>query len=144
MKKLLSMVLAILLYSCTNEVALNVNPEEKSTPDYNLLSEGPTYLYYDLPSNKYSGQALLYLRPFENVSDFDNVTLLFSSNQFASYIVKNDTLYNGDKINVKYADFKKYILDFTYLSEAPGTHTVTVETTIRTVRKTTSINLLSK
>ncbi|MGM9512470.1 hypothetical protein ACS5NO_32360 [Larkinella sp. GY13] len=141
MKKLFFLLLFLMNFSCNKEIALEVIPPEISTPDYNLLSEGPGYLEYDSLTNKYSALTTLYLRPFENVTNLDDVTLKFGSNHFGSYRLKNDTLYNGDKINIKYGDFKNYQFAFLYLSEINGQHTVTVEATIRSVTKTTTITL---
>lgn len=144
MKKLILALVLPMLFSCNKEIALDVDPQELKTPDYNLLSEAPTFIDYDSQSNKYSGTPVLYLRPFENVSNQDDVTLQFSSNNFSRYIVKNDTLFNNDKIKVKYADFNRFLIGFTYQSEIPGTHAVTIEATIRSVSKTTSFNLTTR
>lgn len=144
MKKLILALVLPVLFSCNKEIALDVDPQELKTPDYNLLSEAPSFIGYDSLSNKYSGIPVLYLRPFENVSNLDNVTLQFSSNNFARYIIKSDTLFNNDKINIKYADFNRYLIEFTYQSGIRGTHSISIEATIRSVSKTTSFNLTTR
>lgn len=144
MKKLVFSMLFLSLISCNKEIALDADPQELKTPDYNLLSEASSFIYYDTQSNKYSGMPALYLRPFENVSNADDVILQFSSSNFARYIIKSDTLFNNDKIQIKYADFSRFLIGFTYQSEIQGTHAVTVEASIRNVSKTTSFNLTTR
>ncbi|WP_026632729.1 hypothetical protein [Dyadobacter alkalitolerans] len=141
MKKLIYFLMGIFMLSCNKDVALDIDPQEAATPDYNLLSEAPLYFKFDKGSNKYSSEPTIYLRPFENVSRLDNITLKLNSNKFARYIIKGDTLYNNDKISVKYSDFTNYILIFKYQSEIKGQHEITVETTIRSVTKETTLNL---
>ena len=138
MKKLLFILLTVFSLSCNNEIDLNIDPENQTVPDYNLLSESQP-LKYDSVANKYSAEPILYLRPFENVSDTDIVTIKFNSPQFSRYIIKGDTLYNNDKVNIKYLDFTNFLIKFKYESESKNTHSITVETTIKSVNKSTII-----
>ena len=117
MKNLLYFFLTVFLFSCNKDIAVDIDPQDISEPDYNLLSEASSLFKYDKESNKYSTSPTIYLRPFENVTKLDNVTLKFSSNNFGRYIVKGDTLYNDDKINVRYSDFNNFLLIFKYQSE---------------------------
>ncbi|GGH55719.1 hypothetical protein GCM10007423_63560 [Dyadobacter endophyticus] len=141
MKYLLYTLIAIFLFSCNKDIAVDIDPQDIAEPDYNLLSEAPGFFKYDKESNKYSTNPTIYLRPFENVTNLDNVTLKFDSNNFAQYIIKGDTLYNNDKINIRYADFKNYLLIFKYQSEKKGQHEISIETTIRSVTKETKLSI---
>lgn len=141
MKNLIFTLLAIFLFSCNKDIPVDIDPQDIAEPDYNLLSEAPGFFKYDRESNKYTTAPTIYLRPFENVSNLDNVTLKFNSNNFAQYTLKGDTLYNNDKINVRYADFNNYLLIFKYQSEVKGQHEITIETTIRSVTKETKLNI---
>ncbi|PWJ53406.1 hypothetical protein CLV98_12320 [Dyadobacter jejuensis] len=145
MKQLTFFVIAILMFSCNSEIDLSIEPVSELSPDYNLLSEAPSLIInYDSLANKYSTTPILYLRPFENVSDNDIVILHFNSNKVARYIVNNDTLYNGDKIKLKYSNFSNYLLSFNYQSESSGEHSIEVETSIREVSKTTTITFITE
>lgn len=141
MKNLLLALIAIFLFSCNKDIAVDIDPQDIAEPDYNLLSEAPGFFKFDKLLNKYSTAPTIYLRPFENVTDLDNVTLKFNSSNFAQYIIKGDTLYNNDKINVRYSDFNNYLLIFKYQSEKKGQHDITVETTIRSVTKETKLTI---
>ena len=144
MKQLLYIILVFIFCSCNKDIALNVDPVTENAPDYNLLAESSSLFLYDKISNKYSVSPNIYLRPFDHVSNLDQVTVKFNSNHFARYVINSDTLYNNDKKNVSYSDFSKYLIIFNYQSEIKGTHNITIETTIRSVTKTTSLTLTTK
>ncbi len=139
MKKYIFILLA--LTACNNEIATNVSPSDQLQPDYNLLAEAHGSMILDQDRAVYSSTASIYLRPFENVRDIDLVTLQFSSNHLARFVVMGDTLYTGDKKNVLYTDFNKYLLDFQYESQVSGQHNITINTTIKKVSKQTNVTL---
>lgn len=134
-------ILTVALTACNNEIATNISPVDQLQPDYNLLAEAPSFLILDQARAVYTSRATLYLRPFENVRDIDQVTLQFSSNQLARFIVMGDTLYTGDKKIVYYYDFKKYLLNFHYETQVAGKHEVNISTSIKKVSKQTNITL---
>lgn len=139
MKKILFLILTASLLGCNNEIATNISPEDSKTPDYNVILEGPAIFPWDSSNNVYSNTAALYLRPFENVRETDQVTLLVESNNLARFIIDGDTLYNGDKKALKYSDFDKFILKFGYESQVSGSHTMSITTTIKKVSKKADI-----
>lgn len=133
-------ILALLLFSCNSAVETTIEPQSELTPDYNLLAEGESlYIHFDKTKNLYGGKGAIYLRPFENVGQSSEVILQFSSTQNGRFIIANDTLYNNDKKRIKYSDFKRFLIDFRYETEVPGTHQITIKSGIKTVSKTSNI-----
>lgn len=140
MKKIFFIVVSIIVAGCNNDVLTDIIPEETTKPDYNVLLEAPDYFLWDKNQAHYSGKVTFYLRPFENVKPTDHVVIEVNSNRLSRFIIKNDTLYNGDKKRLQYSDFQKFFLYFDYQSQEEGNHNVQLKTTIRTVSKDASIS----
>lgn len=138
--KRLVFLLSAAIFGCNNDVLTDPLPDETTRSDFNLLLEAPPYFIWDSKAAFYTGQVTVYLRPFEHVKPTDQVVIEFNSNPMGRFIVPNDTLYTGDKIRIKYADFKDFFLFFTYQSQQDGSHRVELKTTIRTVSKNASVS----
>jgi hypothetical protein len=87
--------------SCNNDVILTplsdvptdeaeniVNP----TPDFNFVSTPAFRTAFKDQNFRYSMPVQLYVRPFVNVTDTTQFTLLYNTNKFAQLIVLGDTL----------------------------------------------------
>lgn len=143
MKRILLLLCAIGgLSACNRSVDMvYVEPIENTLkPDYNLLCSGSN-LFMDSSHSFYFSHVSIYLRPFENVGPNDLVTLQLSSDKDSRFVLPNDTLFSGDKINVKYLEFERYIYNLRYETNTGGTHNLSIQTTIKDVSKSTSLDL---
>ena len=150
MKQIINLIFsALILLSCNNDVKLNINPDEQRTPDYNLLIEKGSYFAYPNTTDStrfthFEGIGVIYLRPFENVNPLDVVTLSFTtSNKSSAFVIAGDTLFSGDKKQINYSAFQKYLLNFRYITQNSGNHNITIGTSIKNVTKNASCEFIT-
>jgi hypothetical protein len=140
------------LISCNNEVILTplsdvpaddsgsiVNP----TPDFNFVSTPAFRTTFKDQNFRYSMPVQLYVRPFINVTDTTQFTLLYNTNKFAQLIVLGDTLLPGDKKRLTYGQFSNYRIVSTYTSLNEGPHDVKLSMTANRVTKQSDFQLLT-
>lgn len=150
MKKLtlLFLFISVVTVSCTS--GIEVTPIREQTgipdliPDFNFLAkEGSKSL---LPNNDFVYRQViqLYLRPFENVTSSDKVTLLFESDAFSELEITGVVLLPGDKLLLDYAQFDENRLFVRYTTKEVSSQTVSFSASIRGVTKKSTVSFTTK
>lgn len=123
----------------TDEAGNIVNP----TPDFNFVSTPAFRTAFKDQNFRYSMPVQLYVRPFVNVTDTTQFTLLYNTNKFAQLIVLGDTLLPGDKKRLTYGQFSNYRIVSTYTSSNEGPHDVMLSMTANRITKQSDFKLLT-
>lgn len=117
-----------------------VVPPVVQTPDFNFMATSP-YDFLVPSQNAYLTAIELYNRPFSNVNDSTEFVLSFTSSNFSTFVIQGDTLRSGDKIKLRYSDFKNYRLGGVYYSSSIGTHLLTFNLSSEKASKSSQITL---
>lgn len=145
MKKTIFKISSVLflgfLVSCSKSVG--VNPNEQSS-DFNFVATSAYDFIYPNADFDYIMPVELYVRPVENLNENTTLSLTFSSNQSSKFVINSDTLLSGDKLNLKYKDFKNYRIIGRYITYGKGNQNVDFQIAIGKTTKATKIALVAR
>lgn len=145
MKKTIFKISSVLflgfLVSCSKSVG--VNPNEQSS-DFNFVATSAYDFIYPNADFDYIMPVELYVRPVENLNENTTLSLAFSSNQSSKFVINSDTLLSGDKLNLKYKDFKNYRLIGRYITYGKGNQNVDFQIAIGKTTKASKIALVAR
>lgn len=145
MKKTIFKISSVLflgfLVSCSKSVG--VNPNEQSS-DFNFVATSAYDFIYPNADFDYIMPVELYVRPVENLNENTTLSLTFSSNQSSKFVINSDTLLSGDKVNLKYKDFKNYRVLGRYITYGKGNQNVDFQIAIGKISKSSKINLVAR
>lgn len=145
MKKTIFKISSVLflgfLVSCSKSVG--VNPNEQSS-DFNFVATSAYDFIYPNADFDYIMPVELYVRPVENLNENTTLSLTFSSNQPSKFVINSDTLLSGDKLNLKYKDFKNYRLIGRYITYGKGNQNVDFQIAIGKTTKASKIALVAR
>lgn len=145
MKKTIFKISSVLflgfLVSCSKSVG--VNPNEQSS-DFNFVATSAYDFIYPNADFDYIMPVELYVRPVENLNEKTTLSLTFSSNQSSKFVINSDTLLSGDKVNLKYKDFKNYRVLGRYITYGKGNQNVDFQIAIGKTNKSSKIALVAK
>uniref|UniRef100_UPI003BA6B021 hypothetical protein n=1 Tax=Emticicia sp. TaxID=1930953 RepID=UPI003BA6B021 len=86
----------------------------------------------------------LYVRPYENLNENTPLSLTFTSNQTSQFVINSDTLLSGDKLNLRYKDFKNYRVIGRYITYGKGNQNVDFQVAIGKNTKSSKIALVAR
>lgn len=145
MKKTIFKISSVLflgfLVSCSKSVG--VNPNEQSG-DFNFVATSAYDFIYPNADFDYIMPVELYVRPVENLNENTTLSLTFSSNQSSKFAINSDTLLSGDKLNLKYKDFKNYRIIGRYITYGKGNQNVDFQIAIGKTTKDSKIALVTR
>lgn len=145
MKKTIFKISSVLflgfLVSCSKSVG--VNPNEQSS-DFNFVATSAYDFIYPNADFDYIMPVELYVRPVESLNENTTLSLTFSSNQSSKFVINSDTLLSGDKLNLKYKDFKNYRLIGRYITYGKGNQNVDFQIAIGKTTKASKIALVAR
>ena len=145
MKKTIFKISSVLflgfLVSCSKSVG--VNPNEQSS-DFNFVATSAYDFIYPNADFDYIMPVELYVRPVENLNENTTLSLTFSSNQSSKFVINSDTLLSGDKLNLKYKDFKNYRIIGRYITYGKGNQNVDFQIAIGKTTKASKIALVAR
>lgn len=145
MKKTIFKISSVLflgfLVSCSKSVG--VNPNEQSS-DFNFVATSAYDFIYPNADFDYIMPVELYVRPVENLNENTTLSLTFSSNQSSKFVINSDTLLSGDKVNLKYKDFKNYRIIGRYITYGKGNQNVDFQISIGKTTKASKIALVAR
>ncbi|WP_435357787.1 hypothetical protein [Emticicia sp. SJ17W-69] len=145
MKKTIFKISSVLflgfLVSCSKSVG--VNPNEQSS-DFNFVATSAYDFIYPNADFDYIMPVELYVRPVENLNENTTLSLTFNSNQSSKFVINSDTLLSGDKVNLKYKDFKNYRVLGRYITYGKGNQNVEFQIAIGKTTKASKIALLAR
>lgn len=145
MKKTIFKISSVLflgfLVSCSKSVG--VNPNEQSS-DFNFVATSAYDFIYPNADFDYIMPVELYVRPVENLNENTTLSLTFSSNQSSKFVINSDTLLSGDKLNLKYKDFKNYRVIGRYITFGKGNQNVDFQIAIGKTTKASKIALVAR
>ena len=143
MKKTIFKISSVLflgfLVSCSKSVG--VNPNEQSS-DFNFVATSAYDFIYPNADFDYIMPVELYVRPVENLNENTTLSLTFSSNQSSKFVINSDTLLSGDKVNLKYKDFKNYRIIGRYITYGKGNQNVDFQIVIGKTSRASKIALV--
>lgn len=145
MKKTIFKISSVLflgfLISCSKSVG--VNPNEQSS-DFNFVATSAYDFIYPNADFDYIMPVELYVRPVENLNENTTLSLTFSSNQSSKFVLNSDTLLSGDKLNLKYKDFKNYRIIGRYITYGKGNQNIDFQIAIGKTSKSSKIALVAR
>lgn len=144
----LFLFLSIVAISCNSSIEVTPIKEETGQldlkPDFNFLAKESSKSLLPNDDFIYRQVIQLYLRPFENVSGSDVVTLLFESDAFSELEISDKVLLPGDKLIINYADFDNYRLFVRYTTREVSSQTVSFSASIRGINKKSTVTFTTK
>jgi hypothetical protein len=149
MKKLLIVSLILpTIWSCNKTIEVSpstsLTMDKTIVPDYNFLATTAYDFVYPNSNQTFILPIELYLRPFEGVRDTTNFVLEYDSNKYGQLVILKDTLFPGDKIRIKYADFTKFRLVPTYYTVVSGEHSLSFSISTSGIRKSSTLKINAK
>lgn len=145
MKKTIFKISSVLflgfLLSCNKSIG--VNPNEQSS-DFNFIATSAYDFIYPNADFEYKMPIELYVRPTETLSENTNLTLTFTSNQSSQFVLNADTLLSGDKLNLKYKDFKNYRVLGHYITFGKGNQAIDFQIAIGKSTKSSKVALVAR
>lgn len=145
MKKTIFKISSVLflgfLVSCSKSVG--VNPNEQSS-DFNFVATSAYDFIYPNADFDYIMPVELYVRPVENLNENTTLSLTFSSNKSSKFVINSDTLLSGDKVNLKYKDFKNYRVLGRYITYGKGNQNIDFQIAIGKTSKSSKIVLVAR
>lgn len=142
MKKTIFKISSVLflgfLLSCNKSIG--VNPNEQSS-DFNFIATSAYDFIYPNADFEYKMPIELYIRPTETLPENTNLTLTFTSNQSSQFVLNSDTLLSGDKLNLKYRDFKNYRVLGHYITFGKGNQAIDFQIAIGKSTKSSKVVL---
>lgn len=139
--KISSVLFLGFLVSCSKSVG--VNPNEQSS-DFNFVATSAYDFIYPNADFDYIMPVELYVRPVENLHENTTLSLTFSSNQSSKFVINSDTLLSGDKVNLKYKDFKNYRVLGRYITYGKGNQDIDFQIAIGKTSKSSKIALVAR
>ena len=145
MKKTIFKISSVLflgfLVSCSKSV--DVNPNEQSS-DFNFVATSAYDFIYPNADFDYIMPVELYVRPVETLNENTTLSLTFNSNQSSKFVINSDTLLSGDKVNLRYKDFKNYRVLGRYITYGKGNQNIDFQIVIGKTSKSSKIVLVAK
>lgn len=139
--KISSVLFLGFLLSCNKSIG--VNPNEQSS-DFNFIATSAYDFIYPNADFDYIMPVELYVRPVENLNENTTLSLTFSSNQSSKFVINSDTLLSGDKLNLKYKDFKNYRIIGRYITFGKGNQIIDFQIAIGKSTKSSKVALVAR